>query len=842
MYLPLIKRRTKFQLMIILFIILVIVPFSYVSLTDASLTIKQEIYDFARGSYDILLRPEKSNTLIEKELALVEENYLGLGNGGITIEEWKDILEREDIEIAAPVASVGLFTAPEITYQLPERQEALRYKVHATTTDGLKEYKLDNGVTAYTIPHEEGINGYATVVDDSLVNVFYPDFPSFYFPTSYHQVVAVDKEQEEALTEMDFSPLNSIGYGIGIGVDDLQEIPIMSIENEKTPVKVTLHLDELKIQENTLENIIRDYNIEDIASLYTFSFRDQALHKDLMDDLNKIDPIKTTEYLLDFSEKIIPFYHNYIFTDDDYQILTYEEKEDKEVELWGTIDGYSQQDSYNLSPVEYIIENGQIKVKIQEVDEKTGIPVYRTLEQVNHYVKNENNAGVKEGQGFYFNHVGNFELQEENESLAASPLGIYGLHKTHLAKDTQTEIYPTAVPGSFISTPAHGIISLEWSELIKGPAPIDAIRIKVAGIEGYNESSAFKIKEIAQEFTDQGYTVDIVAGASHQLLDIDVEGTGVVVQPWTTLGAADTIIKSWDLIKLLLVGFFSVVSLIYLHFSFSNIINENKENEVMLSHLGWSKKHIRTLRYKEWGIMIGIPFLIAFLVLTAYSLLIEKQGYVVPLLCVLLLMLTLLVTVFYASAKKKKRTKVKKGFLPVILQNIWHHKNRVISASFQIIILTFLSTFLTVILQQEKQQTIQTTLGVYVHGEMEAFYIILVAALYTLTIFTIIESLLSLWRLRKDEISLFFKVGWERNKLYLFYLREVVIWSGISIAVGSTLSFIGFNFLIGNVVHQIPLLIIISVSLLVLVIIISSVVLTGVLKENTGYWDRKVEQ
>jgi hypothetical protein len=46
---------------------------------------------------------------------------------------------------------------------------------------------------------------------------------------------------------------------------------------------------------------------------------------------------------------------------------------------------------------------------------------------------------------------------------------------------------PTLIPGGFIATPAAGVTTIEAAEIIKGETPIDAIWIRVAGIDTYNK-------------------------------------------------------------------------------------------------------------------------------------------------------------------------------------------------------------------------------------------------------------------------------------------------------------------------------------------------------------------
>lgn len=65
------------------------------------------VHDNARGAYDILVRPQHSQTEIETRRGLVRANYLSGIFGGITLAQYKQVKQVSDVEVAAPVANVG---------------------------------------------------------------------------------------------------------------------------------------------------------------------------------------------------------------------------------------------------------------------------------------------------------------------------------------------------------------------------------------------------------------------------------------------------------------------------------------------------------------------------------------------------------------------------------------------------------------------------------------------------------------------------------------------------------------------------------------------------------------
>lgn len=63
-----------------------------------------------RGAYDILVRPQGARTAIEDERELVAPNQLSGTYGGITVDQYRAIQEIQDVEIAAPIATLGTTT------------------------------------------------------------------------------------------------------------------------------------------------------------------------------------------------------------------------------------------------------------------------------------------------------------------------------------------------------------------------------------------------------------------------------------------------------------------------------------------------------------------------------------------------------------------------------------------------------------------------------------------------------------------------------------------------------------------------------------------------------------
>ena len=72
------------------------------------LEVTQLVEANARGAYDVLVRPRGSTSAMEAAKGLVRQNYLSGIYGGITLDQVKQIQKAAGVEVAAPIAMLGL--------------------------------------------------------------------------------------------------------------------------------------------------------------------------------------------------------------------------------------------------------------------------------------------------------------------------------------------------------------------------------------------------------------------------------------------------------------------------------------------------------------------------------------------------------------------------------------------------------------------------------------------------------------------------------------------------------------------------------------------------------------
>ncbi|WP_029191080.1 ABC transporter permease [Ornithinibacillus scapharcae] len=767
--------------MTVLIIIISTVSYTFSSLSTANEQVERDITNFSRGSYDILIRPPEARTELEKQLNVIEENYLGVGNGGITIGEWEGIKSHPQVEIAAPIASIGLFTAIERTWMIERKENLKYYEVEYYTSDGVNSYKYDEDAYMYDFSPSIRYPSSFEVAN----NFFSEDIAAFYFPTSYHQVVAVDVEEEGKLTNYDLSLLEEQVESKWIySVDQDVAIPIVSLKGVPVPNTIHLTLDNLEV---ATESEVMDWNSHFINDnpLQAVHQYPEEYHKVIDEYVSRKRKHNEEKFVFKPEDGPSPFEHLHLYVDDNGKLAP--DDGTGENMLGGSSIKFSQNIGYQLNPVLYeIIDATNLAVKQIGKDNAYHVPLYRDIQEVEFFELDEAREPINRDDAFEFYNVGFFSIKENTEELASAPLGIYGSDMPYLKSEPTIKLHPSAVPGSFVTTPAHGLISLKWAEKIKGNAPIDAIRVKVSGITGYDKKAAELIEELANEWKDKGYTVDIVAGASLHDITVDVEGIGKVVQPFTTLGASGTVVLSWNLLQVVLTIFYGLIAITFVTFTFFNLLSDRKSDELLLGKLGWSEKLIRKSRYNEWCWLLGLPIFITLVGYTVFGMVEGNWGY---LLLAGSFSGVLILLFVWADLLVRRNSKQLNGQkFTITLQNIWFYRNSLLASCIQLLLITILTCFLPFFLIQNVERTTQTRLGSYIHGEIEGLFIVITVLLYVLSIVTVYQSLRRMWIKRLSEIQLFLYLGWGKKAIRNYFVKEVLLWAGITIFIGWLIS------------------------------------------------------
>jgi putative ABC transport system permease protein len=737
---------------------------------SATAIIQASIEKHGRGSYDILVRPSSSRTPIEQTRGIVEENYIGDSKGGISIKEWEEIKNDPDIEIAAPVASLGYFRGKQFSIKLPILDKPTLFTYQFFTSDGKSKYPL--GPKASIMYFEYINNGLIQYLKDNHHDgPSIGDAMSFLMPENYSLLVAIDPESESKLTGIDFSDLNKeikiesepILQGIMESYNNPPIIKVLQRKDLNIPIFLELNVEPKNVELKDYMDLLNMNNGDWLmAAAGDYEKIDLAFEQ-----LKKEKSLNSSIITLDLTNFQKPFDGTALRLNKQFEIEN--EK--------GSILSLDTSTYYVASKINY--QNLETNPTVQ-IETPGNPPSYKKIYQKGISMET---ASLSENPElpFIIHQVGTFEpIDKQRNPLAGSPLGIYGENQAHL--EDGSVLTPTTIPGSFVPSPANGVTTIESAELIKGERPIDAIRIKVAGISSYNEEGRKKIEKVTTKLLQKGYEVDVVAGSSFKEMTLDVEGIGKVFESWTTLGIAQELTDTWNVmntVTTVLLSVFGVLWLIIrLHFERQILSHENG----LLSVIGWNRQKIFLRNAMEQGLIILISLIVTVILLMFLHA--DKWMYMIS---VTFAAISAIISSVILLKKEKRKVRV---VAYKILPSLMYYRHYLIPIMFVIILTELLISIQIASLGDAFYQSSDTTLGQFIGNQTRWFQIIVTIFVLYLSTYSSIEGLNTLFVERKQEFQMYSYIGWKKKDILKFIFKESALWFIPASLIGVLISFI----------------------------------------------------
>lgn len=855
------KRKGFSYGLMVLALVLVFssLPISITSLQHAHRQVESDITYYSRGSYDLLVRSKENIHPLEEQLGIVPENYIGFGNGGISIEQWNNIKNREDIEIAAPVASLGYFPGINSNMSVYPPETSTRYLAQFYTFDGVHQYPY--GKEYACIHLESTIKQYPfqslTNDEDSLNQCYDGGRTQFLMPPTFHLLVGIDPEQEERLTGISFNGIHPESMKVGWGtlwkndyIPHAKVVPILEVKSDPVSLGVNVQVDTLDLSLEEIQQFRKDLKLDvfdektnTVPDYYTFRFY-EPVYTELLNKLLTMKALDHKSYSVPIGEYIQAF--------DQSKYSPFLTKEGKIESLLNEQIGMFEEGYHATTKTSYLglhYQAGHVtyelddhKVKIKKIRDDQGIPIYREMIQKGKEVERHEDY---EDISVVIDPVGEVEVGEHREKLASSPLGIYQFAPVYFVgdgKEKKKKMMPTVSPGSFVSPPAQGVTNMEGAAIIKGNRPIDAIRVKVAGLDGYTEEAKEKIEKVAKEIEQMGLHVTIVAGASPKKLQVDVEGIGLVEESWTTLGAAGTIVSEWSATNLILGVLFILVAFIYI---WNRMIfwQVSKQSEwILFSHLGWNRNHIFRLSRLEIISVLFVSFIISIPTLWSVQKGMELPStiYIWHPIMLAVMLLFMIISIYWKIKGIEKRNEnrniswaIRNKHHFLVIKNILYYAKYIRSSFLQLLLVSALSSFVYVSLTETVNRTNTTLLGQFINTQISSWHVVLIIIAYLLAFFTLAESLMSMVKVREKELAIFKAIGWKKSHILKLHLKEVMIWSFTSIFLGTMINGLFFSFIYSLNTAVAFTLFLSMVSFFFLVILISWIQLRIYLRKFT---------
>ncbi len=617
----------------------------------AHVQVGQEVDAHWRGAYDILVRPPGSHLGLERTAGVVEPNFLGFtGTGGITLDQLADIRALGDVSLAAPVAFIGYITttaaAPAIHVAVwPAKPTLYLADLTVTTSDGVAPRLLfrqkfrvllgpppavgeqplalsDYGPPASVAQLDDG-----TWVADFSVDRLLPGISS--------PVLAVDPAAEEEL-------LGSAGAGlarlaaladrtftaktfdqallprefamIGMDLARLGQSPSSS----SRPVFPVVVASSLGV------HLASSLAVEETGRPIDERLDTTGAPSDVLDAAARLAgtgalPLGTSA--ADISGRLKPFAPEALVigwpesgTSGGSVVLQ------RPSEFRPALSGRPAYHSaaaplatpglaFGIAPAGIVDVGGSSTLGSTAQTVATGSEqTYRTLAPVpNPLVKGFVKSAAWDVP-FVFAPIGTVDmasLAPDRDPLAYVPLGAYDTTPTLLVADPSgvpvapTVMFPTVAPTGLIQSAPTAIADLSAAVAFRGSAPIDAVRVRVAGLSGFDEAARARVERVATQIAAMGLDVDIVTGSSPQAVHVFVPAydtsasppadLGWVEQQWTTLGAATRVVRGLSDTNTALLGLATLAMVIVVGGLQVLLVATRRREAAVLASVGWAR-------------------------------------------------------------------------------------------------------------------------------------------------------------------------------------------------------------------------------------------------------------
>ncbi len=162
-------------------------------------------------------------------------------------------------------------------------------------------------------------------------------------------------------------------------------------------------------------------------------------------------------------------------------------------------------------------------------------------------------------------------------------------------------LQPNSNPAGYLATPPLILTTLAavGTLPVRQDAPLSAIRVRVAGVTGFNQDSLDRVRSVALRIADRtGLDVDITIGASPapQTVVLPAGEAGRpelrLTEGWSRKGAAVVIVEAADRKSLALFGLILLVCALFLGNAVAAAVRDRRRELAVLACLGWPARRL----------------------------------------------------------------------------------------------------------------------------------------------------------------------------------------------------------------------------------------------------------
>lgn len=744
--------------------------------------VEKNLSQYWRTTYDILVRPQGSRTLIEKTHNLVEANYLAGINGGISFTQYEAIRDIPGVEIAAPIAVLAYMPMEFDNTTLSTPTTTGVYALETTLS-------VDRGAIIWNRNDQLFVfNGPVPLLakDQRIAGLFVN--PSRM--VIGHQLVpvmlaAIDPEQEADLVHLDQAIVNgnylTSGQALfirttenpfGGSIIQVLDVPILLNQTPYVDFTSTIRVEQLDLPDDAME---LETIIERGGTKYLKTLPGKAVIAEhilisseayawMIESLKLSDQNNVVQFR-SLNEYRRPNPRHYEFIDPTFEypglVLAMQPPGP-----WMGDTGENQKVTFSIKPVGvYDIARIPLPADVNRVPMETYFPPIATLK---------------------------FDVDGQPMQPAL--------------------ILPTLWPEYSVPSPPLMLTTLEAARVIAGEDCISAIRVRIGGIESLSKEAQQKIEAIATEIRRRtGLDVDIMVGSSPTPVLVKEPGLGYLEEGWIQKGLVFDYrrkVQSGHLI--LLASIFIVGGIFVLDLTWVEIL-ANRRLLALQKALGWRKRE-RIIQILARILIIGLIAIVSG-ILSGYGLAvlsgsapptveiitglgvmglgISFTGTLIPALRVLDIP-----PITHIREGQNHLRRISGQAVNSLWRFIWHGLSRrwertrlgVLAAALSSALLTL---FLFVSIDQ-RGYLAGTLLGQYIAGDIAGYHYAIVGIGFLLAILSLGNSLLAGILDRRDEIGVLKAIGWRTVDVILLYLGEGLLLGFLGGIIGSLLGLLVF--------------------------------------------------
>jgi putative ABC transport system permease protein len=778
------------------------------SLTESTKgTITNNLQSKWESTYDLLVTPKNS---IFNDENLMEPNFLTGINGGISYQQYEEIKEIQDIEVAAPISVLGY------------TQLMVHFKNTFDVTDPgiyriVSKTNHDNGLFNQVVNEEVYYDTVGWLGHIADLDFGASDYQGFILRQN-QLMVGIDPVEEAKLVGLDeamdsghyFNNMETVKKDKELNI--IEGVPIIINKNSFADSVYTVEMQKLDIPFETPTQ--QSESAEKIRK----QGKSDYLHKQKGETIGKFEIT---------GKELQELYFQHIKQPNEESDIT--AVEGGQVYLQSsTIDYLPIQSPYpNRWSKAFQVENKLIEISEDDKVILSTFPShgYRQISLLNHEMSE---FGVPLFPVLHFNILGTYDIGKLNinkDPLTKLPLQTYRPAEAEIVLDSNSKplnpvltIHGSGSPIGLLTNPPNILTTVRVAEEITGGNSISSIRIKVKGIDQIGEASQQKLTDIKEEIEEKtGLQVTITRGSSPQPTITKIvdkgETLGWMEQTWIHLGSAITILRETSLgytsilLAVLIIGSMYVFATTYVSFL------TNKRDYSIFLALGWKKRMIRRLIVAEALsyvivislISIGVEYILS---RNGYEFNWEKIG-LVTVTCLVIYGVGILVPIIHVGTIKpyqgiktgeiRNRTiriLQSKHLVGLVFNQIMQRPGRNLLSILAIALPSTLLSFYLFVSFRLDGILYTSYLGEFVAVEVNnSHYLIMGAALFV----GILTTAQMMWQNiveRKNDLALFKAIGWKNSIVAISILLEGAVIGFLAGLIGLLLSmgYIGFMY------------------------------------------------